>query len=46
MTEDHRWVSNMEMSILLKKAWSSYVRVSFKQEEYNIYLAQLALQSL
>ena len=46
MAESRRWVSNMKMSILLKKWWFSYVRVSLKQEEYHIYLAQLTLQSL
>ena len=28
MAESRRWVSNMKMSILLKKAWFSYVGVS------------------
>ena len=33
------------MSILLKKGWFSYIRVSLKQE-YHIYVAQLTLKSL
>ena len=41
MAESRRWVSNMKISILLKKGWFSYVRVSLKQEEYHIYMAQL-----
>ena len=46
MAESRRWVSNMKISILLKKEWFSYVRVSLKQEECHIYMAQLSLQSL
>ena len=46
MAESRRWVSNMKISILLKKGWFSYVRVTLKQEEYHIYMAQLFLQSL
>ena len=46
MAESRRWLSNMKISVLLKKRWFSYVRVSFKQEEYHIYMAQLSLQSL
>ena len=30
----------------LKKGWSCYVRVSLKQDEYHIFLAQLSLQFL
>ena len=30
----------------LKKGWFCYVRVSLKRDEYNIYMAQLSLQSL
>ena len=40
------WVSNIKISILLKKGWFSYVIVSLKQEEEYIYMAQLTLQSL
>ena len=46
MVESRQWVSNMKISILLNKGWFSYVRVSLKQEEYHIYMAQLSLQSL
>ena len=46
MAESGRWVSNIKISILLKKGWFSYVRVSLKQEEYHIYMAQLSLESL
>ena len=46
MVESHWWVSNMKISILLKRLWSSYVSVSMKQEEYYIYMAQLSLQFL
>ena len=45
MAESRRWVSNMKISILLKKGWFCYVRVSLKQEEYYIYMTQLSLQS-
>ena len=33
MVESGRRVSNIKISILLKKGWFSYVRVSLKQEE-------------
>ena len=33
MAESRRWVSNIKISILLKKGWFSYVRVSLKLEE-------------
>ena len=46
MAESRRWVTNMKISILFKKQWSSYVIVSLKQEEYHIYIAPLSLQSL
>ena len=46
MAESRRWVSNMKMSIPLKKGWFYYGRVALKQEEYHIYLAQLTSQSL
>ena len=34
MAESGRWVSNIKISILLKKGWFSNVRVSLKWEEY------------
>ena len=40
--ESHRSVLNMKISIHLKKGWFSYVRVSLKQEEHHIYIAQLS----
>ena len=40
MSKSCRWVSNMKISIISKKGWLSYVRVSLKQE-YHIYMAQL-----
>ena len=46
MAESRRSVSNIKISILLKKGWLSYVRVSMKREEYHIYMAQLSLPSL
>ena len=33
MAESRRWVSNVKISIILKKGWFSYVRVSLKREE-------------
>ena len=33
IAESCRWASNIKISILLKKGWLSYVRVSLKQEE-------------
>ena len=46
MMESWQWVSNVTISILLKKGWFSYVKVSLKQEDYHIYMAPLSLQSL
>ena len=46
MVESRRWISHTKISILLKKEWFSYVRVSLKQDKYHIYMAQLSLQSL
>ena len=46
MAESRLWVSNIKISILLKKGWFSNVRVSLKRDEYHIYMAQLSLQSL
>ena len=46
MVESGRWVSNIKISILLKKDWFSNVRVSLKSEEWHIYMAQLTLHSL
>ena len=45
MVGSRRWVSNIKISILLKKGWFSYARVSLKREEYYIHMAQLSLQS-
>ena len=33
MAENRWWVSDIKLSILLKKGWFSYVRVSLKREE-------------
>ena len=46
MAESRWWVSNVTISILLKKGWFPYVIVSLKRDEYHIYMAQLPLQSL
>ena len=46
MAESRRWVSNIKISIPIKKEWFTYAKVSFKQDEYHIYMAQLPLQSL
>ena len=46
MTEIRWWVSDIKISILLKKGWFYYVRASLKRDEYQIYMAQLSLQSL
>ena len=43
MVESRRFVSNVIISIILKKGWFSYVRVSLKQDEYHICMAQLSL---
>ena len=40
------WVPNVIISILLKKGWFSYVRVSLKRDEFHIYMTQLSLQSI
>ena len=37
---------NFIISILLKKSWYPYVRVSLKRDEYHIYTVQLSLWSL
>ena len=42
MAESRLWVSNIKISILLKKGWFSNVRVSLKRDEYHIYMAQLS----
>ena len=39
MAESRRWVSNIKLSILLKKGWFFYVRVSLKRDECHIYTA-------
>ena len=46
MAESGQWVSNIKISILLKKGWFVNVRVSLKWEESHIYMAQLTLQYL
>ena len=46
IAESYRWVCNIIISIVLKKGCFPYVRLYFKQGEYQIYLAQLSLQSL
>ena len=46
MTERGWWVSNVIITILLRKRWSFYVRVSLKRDEYHICMAQVSLQSL
>ena len=44
--EESGWlVSNMKISIILKKGWLSDVRVSFKWEEWHIYMAQFIYNS-
>ena len=45
MAESRQWVSNIKVSILLK-GWFYYVRVSLKRDNYQIYMAQLSLQSI
>ena len=45
MVERYWWVLNVYIHAL-KKGWFSYVRVSIKQNECHIYLAQLSLQFL
>ena len=45
MAESRWWVSDIKISILLKKGWYSYIRVSLKREEYHIYMAQKQIQS-
>ena len=45
MAESRQWVSNIKVSILLK-GWFYYVRVSLKWDNYQIYMAQLSLQSI
>ena len=46
MAGSDQWVSNIKISVLLKKGSFSYVRVYLKQEEYHIYMTQFTLQSL
>ena len=46
MPESCWWVSNIKISILLKKGWFTYVNVSLKLDKYDIYMAQCSLQSL
>ena len=46
MAQSCQWVSNIKMSMLLKKRWFTYVEVSLKQDKYHIYMTQLPLQSL
>ena len=46
IAESRRWVSNIKISVLLKKGWFSDVRVSLKREEWHIHMAQLSLQFL
>ena len=46
MAESGWWVSNIKISILLKKHWFSYVRVPLKGEEKHIFVVHLTLQSL
>ena len=43
IAETYCLVCNIITSILLKKGPFSYVRVSLKQDEYNIYLTHLSL---
>ena len=45
MAESRLSVSNIKVSILLK-GWFYYVRVSLKRDNYQIYMAQLSLQSI
>ena len=40
--QGRRWVSNVIISILLKKEWLCYVG----ETKYHIYMDQLSLQSL
>ena len=44
--KSRRRVSNIIISVLLRKVRFSYVRVSLKRDEYYIYMAKLSLQSL
>ena len=37
---------NIKISILLKKGWFSYVRVSLKREEQHIYMAHFTIPSM
>ena len=46
MAESCSWVSNIKISILLKRVWFPYVKVSLKGNEYHIYMPQLSLQSI
>ena len=46
MAESCQWVSNIKISILLKKGWFTYAKVSLKRDEFHIYMAQLPLQYL
>ena len=43
MAESRGWLPNMKISIFLKNGLFSHVRVSLKQEEYHIYIAQLSI---
>ena len=38
--------TNIKIYILLKKEWVTYDKVSLKQDNYHISMAQLSLQSL
>ena len=44
MAESCLWVSNIKISILLKKGWFTYAKVSLKRDEFHINVAQLPLQ--
>ena len=47
MAESSRWVSNIKISIILKKEWFTNLnlKVSLKRDEYLIYMVQPPLQS-